>query len=302
MAISWGEAEKMHWYLGEAQMRKRGSDDSFSTTCINLTPSEVDEAEVKAEKQQQDQQPQQRQEKEAKNPRLEWSGEEEAMLFAYRRADMSWESISALLPGRTISSCKNYYHNSCKLGPAWLPERKNKLCKLYESLKPSMWAKIGQELNVSWEVAERMHWRLGLKRMAEKDSFPLSSPAAVEFAPPRDGNAEAHQHTDQEHDLIAGLHTNDHYLVYLFDQLPRLSTEVRATIVERALTELRSTPHPFASMAQLFAAPDIRSARLLVFLGCDSVTASDVVPRTPVAYVFVTLADVLSTTDHYYHF
>ncbi|KAG6042497.1 hypothetical protein E4U39_005874 [Claviceps sp. Clav50 group G5] len=197
MAISWSEAEEIHWYLGKAQMKKRGSDDSFSTTCINLTPSQVDDAEEQARRQQK-----QRQEQGAENPRLAWSGQEEAMLFAYKRANMSWKSISALLPGRTIRSCQNYYAFHRELGPAWTPERKNELSKLYESLKSSMWTNIGEELNVPWQVAEGMHWRLGAKGMAERAGVPLSSPGTVEFAPPRDSNAEAHQHTDHEHDLV----------------------------------------------------------------------------------------------------
>ncbi|KAG5959107.1 hypothetical protein E4U56_005086 [Claviceps arundinis] len=195
MAISWSEVEEIHWSLGKAQMTKRGSDDSFSTTRINLTPSEVDDAEVQAGRQQ-------KQEQETKNPRLEWSGKEEAMLFAYRRAEMSWESISALLPGRTIRSCQTYHRHQCKLVPAWPQERRNELCKLYESLKSSMWSNIGQELKVPWEVAEGLHWHLGAKGMAHRAGDPLRSPATGGFAPPRDRDAEAHQHTDQEHDLV----------------------------------------------------------------------------------------------------
>ncbi|KAG5994603.1 hypothetical protein E4U52_000995, partial [Claviceps spartinae] len=205
MAISWDEAETMHWYLGKAQMRKRGSDDSFSTTCINLTPSQVEDAEVQARRQQ-------KQEQETKNPRSEWSGKEEAMLFAYRRAKMSWKSISALLPGRSNQSCQAYYRDQCKLGPAWPQERRNELCKLYESLKSSMWAEIGQELKVPWEVAEGLHWRLGAQGMADGAGDPLRSPATVGFAPPRDRDAEAHQHTDQEHDVVqqSSRHTYPH--------------------------------------------------------------------------------------------
>ncbi|KAG6057358.1 hypothetical protein E4U32_005235 [Claviceps aff. humidiphila group G2b] len=207
MAISWSEAEEIHWSLGKTQMTKRGSDDSFSTTCINLTPSQVEDAEVQARRQQ-------KQEQETKIPRLEWSGKEEAMLFAYKRANMTWESISALLPGRTITSCQKYYCNQRKLGPAWPQERKNELCKLYESLKSSMWSNIGKELKLSWEVAEGLHWHLGARGMADRAGDPLRSPATVGFAPPRDRDVEAHQlqHTDQEHDLVqqSSRHTYPH--------------------------------------------------------------------------------------------
>ncbi|KAG6164700.1 hypothetical protein E4U11_001002 [Claviceps purpurea] len=199
MAISWSEAEEIHWCLGRVQMRKRGSDDSFSTTCINLTPSQVEDAEVQARRQQK-----QRQESEqgAETPRSGWSGEEETILFQCKRANMSWKSISALLPGRTIISCRDHYKRQCKLGPAWPQERQNEFCKQYESLKSSMWANIGEELNMSWEIAEGMHWRLGKAGMAERASLALSSQAAVEVVPPRARNAEVHQHRDQEHDPI----------------------------------------------------------------------------------------------------
>ncbi|KAG5914187.1 hypothetical protein E4U61_006020 [Claviceps capensis] len=208
MAISWSEAEKMRWFIGQAQMRKRGSDDSFTTTRIILTPRQVFEAEVQARKQQQDQQQQQQQEQGVKQPRLGWSGDEETILFVCKRANMSWLSISALLPGRTTSSCRDRY-TQCKLEPAWPPERKNKFCKLYESLKSSMWAKIGEELKVGWEVVEDLHWHLGEKGMAETAGVPLTSPAAVGFAPP-------HQHTDQEHDLVQqSRHSHPHAHLYL---------------------------------------------------------------------------------------
>ncbi|KAG6242746.1 hypothetical protein E4U25_003053 [Claviceps purpurea] len=134
-------------------MAKRGSDDSFSTTRVDIPPFQLVNA------------------------------EEETVLFACTRDKMSWKRISALLPGRTISSCREHHQIQCKSGPAWPQERKNKLCKLYESLKSSMWANIGEELNVSWEVAEGMHWRLGAKGMAERAGVPLSF-QAVGFAPP----------------------------------------------------------------------------------------------------------------------
>ncbi|KAG5918885.1 hypothetical protein E4U61_001397 [Claviceps capensis] len=199
MAISWSEAELIHWCLGRAQMRKRGSDDSFSTTCINLTPSQVDDAEVQALRQQKKEQ---ESEQGAETPGLGWSGEEETILLSCKRANMSWKSISALLPGRTILSCREHYYRDRSLGPAWPQERKNKFCKLYESLKSSMWANIGEELNVPWEVAEDMHWLLGAAGMAERACLPLGSQATVEVVPPRARNPEVHQYEDEEHDLV----------------------------------------------------------------------------------------------------
>ncbi|KAG6135287.1 hypothetical protein E4U28_005469 [Claviceps purpurea] len=175
MAVPWSEAERIHWIIGKTQMAKRGSDDSFSTTRVDIPPFQLVNAEVQARRQQQDQQRQQRQRQGVKQPKLGWSGEEETVLFACTRDKMSWKSISALLPGRTTSSCQEHYQIQCKSGPAWPQERKNKLCKLYESLKSSMWANIGDELNVPWKVAEGMHWRLGAAGMAERASVPLSS-------------------------------------------------------------------------------------------------------------------------------
>ncbi|KAG5918884.1 hypothetical protein E4U61_001396 [Claviceps capensis] len=117
---------------------------------------------------------------------------------------MSWNHISALLPRRTVFGCQEYYSRPCKLGPAWPQERKNKLCKLYESLESSMWAKIGEELNVPWEVVEDMHWRLGAAEMAERARVPLSTQADFRFAPLEHDidDAELHQHRDQEHNLV----------------------------------------------------------------------------------------------------
>lgn len=65
-----------------------------------------------------------------------------------------------------------------------------------------MWAKMGEELNVSWEVAEGMHWRLGEEEMAERTSVPLSTQADFRLAPLEHDidNTEVHQHRDREHD------------------------------------------------------------------------------------------------------
>ncbi|KAG6082938.1 hypothetical protein E4U33_005219 [Claviceps sp. LM78 group G4] len=168
---------------------------------------------MQARRQQQDQQLQQRQGRGVRQPRLVWSGDEETVLFACKRAKMSWKYISALLPGRTVSSCRDYYDRQRKLGleSEWPQERKNQLCKLYESLKPSMWAKIGEELKVGWKVAEDMHWNIGAKEMEERADIPLSFQATVEFAPSQARNVEAHQHRDQEHDLVQQSSCHPHH-------------------------------------------------------------------------------------------
>ncbi|KAG5971214.1 hypothetical protein E4U56_007054 [Claviceps arundinis] len=151
MSVAWNDAERVHWIIGRAQLKKRGTDDSFSATRINIPLPPVDEAEVQAPREQQ--QPQ-----EAK---IRWSGGEEDILFAYKNANMSWEQISGHLPGRTAISCETHYFQQGRSGPEWPQERKNQLCKLYERLKPIMWAKIGNVLSIPWEAVEDMHWRLG---------------------------------------------------------------------------------------------------------------------------------------------
>ncbi|KAG5914188.1 hypothetical protein E4U61_006021 [Claviceps capensis] len=132
LAVSWSEAEIIHWIIVKAQMAKRGSDDSFRTTRVNTPPFQLVDTLVRARRQQQDQQQQQQQQQGFKKPKLEWSGEEEAFLFAYQRSGMGWETISRLLPGRTATGCRNYHWIQSQTGPTWSQERKNKLCKLYE--------------------------------------------------------------------------------------------------------------------------------------------------------------------------
>ncbi|KAG6024198.1 hypothetical protein E4U40_003437 [Claviceps sp. LM458 group G5] len=177
-------------------MAQRGSDDSFRTTRAHLPSPQVDEAEVQAQRQQQQQN---------KEMGPEWSGDEETVLFAYKDAKKSWETISDHLPGRTANGCRKYHERQSKTGPAWSQERKNELCKLYESLKRSIWSKIGERLTVRWEVAEDMHWRLGAAEMAKRASVPLSAQAAFRLAPLKDDidNAEVHQHRDREHDQLS---------------------------------------------------------------------------------------------------
>ncbi|KAG6188744.1 hypothetical protein E4U27_007023 [Claviceps purpurea] len=203
LAAPCSEVEWIHWDLGKTQMEKRGSDDSFSTIRFDLSPPQVDDARLQARRQHQDQQQQQQQQQQRANS--EWSGHEETSLFAYRRSGMLWEDISKLLSGRTVTSCQAYFYRQAAIGPGWSQERKNKLCKLYDSLKPSMWAKIGEELKVRWEVAEDMHWRLGAVEMAQRAGVPLSTQATFRLAPLEHDidNAEVHQHRDQEDDELS---------------------------------------------------------------------------------------------------
>ncbi|KAG5971212.1 hypothetical protein E4U56_007052 [Claviceps arundinis] len=200
MSIPWIEVERIHWIIGRTQMAKRGIDDSFRTTRVNLTPRQVYEAEVQAERQKQDEQQQR-----ATRPDSEWSGDEETLLFAYRRSGLSWEVISRLLPGRTVASCHTHHSEQSATGPVWSQERKNELCKLYESLKLSMWTTIGDELGVPWGHAEFEHWRLGPNLLARIAGVPLTFQAASGLAPLQDDNDidntdVPNQHHNEEHD------------------------------------------------------------------------------------------------------
>ncbi|KAG5955695.1 hypothetical protein E4U56_007064 [Claviceps arundinis] len=185
MAVPSSEAEAIHWIIGKKQMTKRGSDDSFRTTRVHLPSPQVDEAEAQAQKQQQQQH---------KGVGTEWSGNEETVLFAYRDAKKSWKTVSDHLPWRTVGACRCHYSTQNLTGPAWPQERKNELCKLYQSLKSSMWAKIGDQLTVWWEVAEDMHWILGAEEMAERAGVPLSAQSDFRLTPLEDviDNAEVH--------------------------------------------------------------------------------------------------------------
>ncbi|KAG6242751.1 hypothetical protein E4U25_003058 [Claviceps purpurea] len=167
MPVSWSEAEKIHWILGSAQMEKRGNDNSFPTTRVNRPALQY-------------QQPQDEQQQAVNDPRLEWSGDEEAFLFAYHRAGLAWNDIAKLMPGRTAHACESYHREQTATGPAWPQERKNELCKLYVRLKSSMWANIGQMLTMPWEAVEQMHWHLGAEGMAEEPA----PQAVLALAPP----------------------------------------------------------------------------------------------------------------------
>ncbi|KAG5971213.1 hypothetical protein E4U56_007053 [Claviceps arundinis] len=209
MSVVWREAERMHWLLGKKQMRKRGTDDSFPTTRINLPLPLVDDARVIAPGQQQDE-PRQYQQQGATRPTPDWSGDEETFLFAQRRNGMLWYDIARLLPGRTPNGCRIYHSEQSATGPAWTQERKNKLCKRYERLRGMMWAKIGVALNVSWRSVEVIHWRLGEEEIKERAQFvkeragaALISHAGFGLAPPDEDGDEAHEHSDEEHDQSA---------------------------------------------------------------------------------------------------
>ncbi|KAG6052901.1 hypothetical protein E4U32_007968 [Claviceps aff. humidiphila group G2b] len=187
MTATWGEVESMHWQLGKAEMEKRGLDDSFRTTPVSRVNLRVP--------------PQATRQQGGNNRRSEWTGDEEAFLFACKEdgGGMSWKEIGDLMPGHDASACRSYYLAQTASGPEWPQERKNQLCKLYESHKQRMWAPIGDAVRIPsqypcpWKVAERLHWRLGEKGMTERVS-------AFGLAPSDEDNDEVHPHSDEEPD------------------------------------------------------------------------------------------------------
>ncbi|CCC07407.1 unnamed protein product [Sordaria macrospora k-hell] len=64
-----------------------------------------------------------------------WSPEEDALIIELRGSGMKWDDISKRLPGRSSISCRLHYQNYLERRSEWDEERKNKLARLYESLK-----------------------------------------------------------------------------------------------------------------------------------------------------------------------
>ncbi|KAI9819810.1 MAG: hypothetical protein M1832_003885 [Thelocarpon impressellum] len=97
-----------------------------------------------------------------------WSPEEDSLIIELRGSGMKWEDISKKLPGRSAISCRLHYQNYLERRSEWDEERKNKLARLYERLKPEMWARIAEEMAIPWRAAEAMHWQLGEQDMARR--------------------------------------------------------------------------------------------------------------------------------------
>ncbi|KAI1842727.1 hypothetical protein JX266_011048 [Neoarthrinium moseri] len=97
-----------------------------------------------------------------------WSPEEDALIIELRGSGMKWEDISKRLPGRSAISCRLHYQNYLERRSEWDEERKTKLARLYDRLKPEMWAKVAEEMAVPWRAAEAMHWQLGEQEMARR--------------------------------------------------------------------------------------------------------------------------------------
>ncbi|KAM0282558.1 hypothetical protein ACHAQH_002926 [Verticillium albo-atrum] len=108
-----------------------------------------------------------------------WSPEEDALIIELRGSGMKWEDISKRLPGRSAISCRLHYQNYLERRSEWDEEKKTKLARLYERLKPEMWAKLAEEMAVPWRAAEAMHWQLGEADIARRNGVTPFSLAAV---------------------------------------------------------------------------------------------------------------------------
>ncbi|KAG5939415.1 hypothetical protein E4U59_003126 [Claviceps monticola] len=265
MSVPWTEAEANHWRLGKAEIARRSRDESFSTACVDLPELHVDDAEVQSQRQQQDQQQLQK---------IEWSGKEEALLFACKRAGRSWEEIAEYLPERTTTSCKGYYYRLLKRCGGWSPELQNKLCRIYDRLKPEMWTKIGQELLMVWRSAEEMHWHLRAGVAAERAGISTISQPSANLAPSRVPDADAHQTRFKEHDRIQQLQRHATHspsqagtLLTASEQRSRSSVTLPSFAVLTAGVELSFRPPPkeaenYPTCGTLIAHKALRSTQI----------------------------------------
>ncbi|MCJ1410463.1 hypothetical protein MMC19_004548 [Ptychographa xylographoides] len=115
-----------------------------------------------------------------------WTPEEDALIIDLRGSGMKWEDISKRLPGRSAISCRLHYQNYLERRSEWDEERKNRLARLYERLKPDMWGPLAAELGIPWRAAEAMHWQLGEADMARRAGvvpFSLTSTAGPSSLP-----------------------------------------------------------------------------------------------------------------------
>lgn len=97
-----------------------------------------------------------------------WSPEEDALIIELRGGGMKWDDISKRLYNRSPISCRLHYQNYLEKRSDWDDERKTKLARLYDRLKPEMWAKVAEEMSIPWRAVEAMHWQLGEQEMARR--------------------------------------------------------------------------------------------------------------------------------------
>ncbi|KAL4927735.1 SANT/Myb-like DNA-binding domain-containing protein [Aspergillus undulatus] len=88
-------------------------------------------------------------------PRKQWSREESIQLIELRSKRMIWRDIANQLPGRSEISCRLHYRKQLAA-----KDKMGQLTRLYKRHKAEMWSKIAKEMEVPWEKAEAMHWRL----------------------------------------------------------------------------------------------------------------------------------------------
>ncbi|MCJ1288103.1 hypothetical protein MMC26_007458 [Xylographa opegraphella] len=97
-----------------------------------------------------------------------WTPEEDDLIIKLRAPGTKWEEISQKLPGRSSISCRLHYQNYLERRCVWTDEKKNRMARLYDRLKPEMWTPLAIELGVPWRAAELLHWEMGEVEMARR--------------------------------------------------------------------------------------------------------------------------------------
>ncbi|KAL8789382.1 MAG: hypothetical protein Q9195_006855 [Heterodermia aff. obscurata] len=120
----------------------------------------------------------------AKKHNSKWGPEEDALIISLRGRGMKWEDISKRFPGRSIIACRLHYQNYLERRTPWDDEKKDKLARLYDRMKPEMWAKVAEDLQVPWRAAEAMHWALGEAEMARRAGVVAFSMAPAGYGEP----------------------------------------------------------------------------------------------------------------------
>lgn len=113
-----------------------------------------------------------------------WSDDENKLLIKLVEKKMKWRDISERFPGRTPDSCRvHYHHHNDQQG--FDKEMKTNFAKAYERydhilvsnnrsddcrLKKETWTPIANELGISWEVVEALHWKMSKDGVARRAS------------------------------------------------------------------------------------------------------------------------------------
>ncbi|MCJ1457797.1 hypothetical protein MMC28_008166 [Mycoblastus sanguinarius] len=128
-----------------------------------------------------------------KRKQTKWSPAENALIIQLRGSGLKWEDISKKLPGRSAISCRLHYQNYLEKRSEWDEEKRNKLARVYERLKPELWQPIANDLGVPWRAAEAMHWALGEHEMARRANVTPFSIAAAHAEPGEPGGGRVAQ-------------------------------------------------------------------------------------------------------------